>query len=585
MDVAVARRPARQHPRDGAHAGVHHDPARRRALQRRAAGCAPEARQPDRRAGAGDRRGGAGARASPLLPGVRLWSHADEHDQPRELREPTHRPELHRRQFARANRADDGLPGWAPPRRGDRLPRFAARPILRRRHLHRVREAVAGPEQRPVQPAVVRPTEGPVPIPGGAVLCHGDGRAYRPDRRDGMRARKQETGSGCGGGANAGIQDTMSGVYSSGTWGGTNGDCAAGLNGQTTLNKRCNVWTEAQGPYPASDLPVVPPLLSDSSIIDGKGYRCFFNPPGSTCPNTADPVPSGTNFAEYFYTNSWRIDDSRGNAGCDIAQNTTLGTTGTAADSTTELIKLQTGDTPDFGMGPVMTLPIQPSACARQGGDNSAGGCTLRIAAGQIIGMIPLPSGTAAPIRPDGEPINVYVHRLGSAPSTTPTMTTSPVDAITDKNMYYRGQIIILADNPAGTLGFAIANGLLSEPTTNQPWCSLGSYLCGYAYPANHFLAMLTTGDITTGTGGTKQILGTFFAANSALTAKFAITGGAGQTQFAGTFSAQQFDFTGASQPPKLYLAPWNLNALPQAFGAGGSSFAAIIASNWRQIQ
>ena len=96
---------------------------------------------------------------------------------------------------------------------------------------------------------------------------------------------------------------------------------------------------------------------------------------------------------------------------------------------------------------------------------------------------------------------------------------------------------------------------------------------------------MLTTADITTGSGGTKQILGTFFAANSALTAKFAITGGAGQTQFAGTFSAQQFDFTGASQPPKLYLAPWNLNALPQAFGAGGSSFAAIIASNWRQIQ
>src|SRR5256712_4892250 len=119
MDVAVARRPARQHPRDGAHAGVHHDPARRRALQRRAAGCAPEARQPDRRAGAGDRRGRPGARASPLLPGVHLWSHADEHDQPRELREPTHRPELHRRQFARANRADDGLPGWAPPRRAN----------------------------------------------------------------------------------------------------------------------------------------------------------------------------------------------------------------------------------------------------------------------------------------------------------------------------------------------------------------------------------------------------------------------------------------------------------------------------------
>ena len=195
MDVAVARRPARQHPRDGAHAGVHHDPARRRALQRRAAGCAPEARQPDRRAGAGDRRGRPGARASPLLPGVHLWrsQRHREPDHPGELREPTNRPELHHRECTRANRADDGLPGRAPPRRGDRLPRFAARPILRRRHLHRVREAVAGPEQRPAQPAVVRPTEGPVPIPGGAVLCHGDGRAYRPDRRDGSRDREQAT--------------------------------------------------------------------------------------------------------------------------------------------------------------------------------------------------------------------------------------------------------------------------------------------------------------------------------------------------------------------------------------------------------
>jgi len=403
---------------------------------------------------------------------------------------------------------------------------------------------------------------------------------------------KQETGSGCGGGANAGIQDTMSGVYSSGTWGGTNGDCAAGLNGQTTLNKRCNVWTEAQGPYPASDLSVGPPLLSDSTIIDGKGYRCFFYPPDlpdSPCPNDpahAPPIPGGTNFNEYFYTSAWRIDDSRGAVGCDIV-NPVSG--GSSADTcATVLNALQTGVPPDFGAGPVTApLQIQPSACVRQGASDP-NSCTLQIGAsgspllnGRIIALI-----DGAPIRGDSaQPINVYVHRLGSAPSTTPTMTTSPVDAITDKNMYYRGQIIILADNPAGTPGFAIANGLLSETTINQPWCSLGSYLCGYAYPANHFLAMLTTGDITTGTGGTKQILGTFFAANSALTAKFAITGGVGQTQFAGTFSAQQFDFTGASQPPKLYLAPWNLNALPQAFGAGGSSFAAIIASNWRQIQ
>src|SRR2546422_6985086 len=231
--------------------------------------------------------------------------------------------------------------------------------------------------------AVLKVKEGLVKLSGGSA-CIG----------------KQETGSGCGGGANAGIQDTMSGGYSSGTWGGTNGDCAAGRKSQTTLNKRRHVWTEAQGPYPASDLSVVPPLLSDSSIIDGKGYRCFFNPPGSTCPNTADPVPSGTNFAEYFYTNSWRIDDSRGNAGCDLNIN------GAAADCTAVLNALQNGMPPDFGAGPVTTpLPIQPSACARQGGDNSGGGGTPQIAPGWSIGMITPPSGTAAPIRPAREPI------------------------------------------------------------------------------------------------------------------------------------------------------------------------------------
>src|SRR5437867_7171175 len=55
---------------------------------------------------------------------------------------------------------------------------------------------------------------------------------------------KQESGSGCPGGATA-LTDTMTGVYSSGTWGGSNGSCGGGLNGATTLNRRCNVWTSA----------------------------------------------------------------------------------------------------------------------------------------------------------------------------------------------------------------------------------------------------------------------------------------------------------------------------------------------------
>src|SRR2546426_458873 len=71
---AVARGRAGQRLRHGARARLRHDHARGRALRRGAAGGAPEARQPDQGARAGDCRGGPGARASPLLPGVRLWS-------------------------------------------------------------------------------------------------------------------------------------------------------------------------------------------------------------------------------------------------------------------------------------------------------------------------------------------------------------------------------------------------------------------------------------------------------------------------------------------------------------------------------
>jgi len=399
---------------------------------------------------------------------------------------------------------------------------------------------------------------------------------------------KQESGSGCSGGGTA-FQDTMSGVYTSGTWGGSKGNCGGGLNGNTTTNSRCNVWTSAQGPYPTGD-PISLPLLSDSTIIDGKGYRCFFNPPG-TCPNDdahQPPIPGGTNFDEYFYTSAWRIDNSRGNdpnpingqGGCDIAgPNPLLGTTGTVADCTTLLTALRTGATPDFGTGPVTTLPIKPAACARQGAVDATS-CTLRIAAGQLLGII---DGT--PIRPDLEPINVYLKRLAGAGAGTPTLKTSPVDAVTDNNMYYQGKMMIVADNPAGAPGFEIDTGLLSAATINQPWCSLGAYLCGYAYPANHFVAMFTTGDILLGAGGTRHILGAFFAANSALTSKFYVNGGIGQTQVGGTVSAQQFDFTLAGGTPSLYQAPWNLGALPGAVGPAAGSFVSIIGSNWAQIQ
>jgi len=75
-----------------------------------------------------------------------------------------------------------------------------------------------------------------------------------------------ESGSGsCG---NTAAQDTLSGVYSSGTWSGNQGRCSAaqgGLNGATTTNSRCNVWTSAQGAYPSGE-PASIPLLTDSDF-------------------------------------------------------------------------------------------------------------------------------------------------------------------------------------------------------------------------------------------------------------------------------------------------------------------------------
>ncbi|PYN58620.1 MAG: hypothetical protein DMD94_00475 [Candidatus Rokuibacteriota bacterium] len=716
---------------------------------------------------------------------------------------------------------------------------------------------------------------------------------------------KQESGSGCSGGGTP-FQDTMSGVYTSGTWGGSKGNCSGGLNGNTTTNSRCNVWTSAQGPYPTGE-PTAIPLLSDSTIIDGVGYRCFFQSPDPDgiirCPNSIDPIPGGTNFPEYFYTNAWRVDTSLTNADCDVDGLGAPDGTGATGEGKTVLNGLQAGS-PDpsvagtaqagsansitlaadesgtdqayAGMVVVLTggsgagqsapivnysgatkvatvgwtwspapnatttyrlattvgqvsIPIKSSACLRQGGTvrqpstsgraqagdattitlapgasatsqayagmvvqlaggsgagqirqitayngltkvatvgaswstapdattiyridvtagiaraatantitldtfapNPASGtdqiytgmiiqltggpgagqtaeitdyngsvatvggnwvappysetgtaqvdplatqstiklaagasgtnrfyrgmvieltggagspqnaqiidydgttkvatiaapwslrpdastiywigtpyriqmisCKLRISGGQLAGRINRETDTSRPadfqpIRPDLEPINVYVKRLAGAPVGTPTLKTSDSG---DGNMYYQGKIMILADNPAVTPGFEIDTGLMSATTPSNPawctlpgatgcsWCSLGPYLCGYAYPANHFVAMFTTGDILLGAGGTRHILGAFFAANTGLTARLYVNGGIGQTQIAGTLSAQQIDFTGAGGTPSLYQAPWNLGALPGAAGSAAGAYVSIVSSNWAQIQ
>src|SRR3989442_15105760 len=82
--------------------------------------------------------------------------------------------------------------------------------------------------------------------------------------------------------------------------------------------------------------------------------------------------------------------------------------TGTAADCATLLTALQAGATPDFGAGPGLALPIKSAACTRQGA-TTATSCTLQIAAGHLVGFI-----CGVPIRPDLEPINVYLNLPGA---------------------------------------------------------------------------------------------------------------------------------------------------------------------------
>jgi hypothetical protein len=95
---------------------------------------------------------------------------------------------------------------------------------------------------------------------------------------------------------------------------------------------------------------------------------------------------------------------------------------------------------------------------------------------------------------------------------------------------------------------------------------------------------MLATGDIKVGAGGARNILVTFFAANTALTAKFYVTGATGTVQVAGVVSAQQFDFTTAGTVPQLYQAPWNLGLVPGAAGPAAGSFVSIVSSKWDHI-
>jgi hypothetical protein len=222
--------------------------------------------------------------------------------------------------------------------------------------------------------------------------------------------------------------------------------------------------------------------------------------------------------------------------------------------------------------------------------------CKLQTAGGQLAGWINRQSDPGSP--PDFEPtkpnnrlINLYVNRPTGLAATTPTFkTSSAVQAapcpVGLTATCYQGLLAIIADNPAGTLAFEIPTNFVSATTINQTWCDAGTYLCSYAYPGNHFMSMMTNGNIKFDATAAvpDTILGTFIAANSARNATLTVLN---RLNLAGTLIAQHLDTTAATggQPVSLYQAPWNLNFLPQGSSPVTGALAVVLASGWREVQ
>jgi hypothetical protein len=341
-----------------------------------------------------------------------------------------------------------------------------------------------------------------------------------------------------------GVQDPLTDVRFNGVWDGSQGNCPP-LNGTTTSNNRCNVWTLNSGSY--SDTSSNSFSLSAPIIIKDTGYKCFFLPPESACTNPA-PVP-GSN-SEFFYSNSWHIDDTRGEDGCDVADLSAFGGTGTLSDCTAVLSAVQVGNLPKFGTKPAITdVPIKTIACARQGGS----ACTVHIGSGQIQ-----PSIDGVPARPDGLPVAIYIKgMLATSPSTDTS---------------YTGKTMILTDVTAATTGIQINSRLLSDSTTGRSWCDTRTVPCEFAFPGNHFLWLMTKGNVEfPSPGGGGYLVLAILTAEGTTTIQ-------GQTQFAGMFASQKFDM--GSNVPKFFQAPYDPNWVFSFI-----KLTKLTASNWREIR
>jgi hypothetical protein len=222
--------------------------------------------------------------------------------------------------------------------------------------------------------------------------------------------------------------------------------------------------------------------------------------------------------------------------------------------------------------------------------------CKLALGGGQMAGWINAEASTSVPpvfqpVRPttNARAVNLYVNRPTGLAAATPTLKTSTAALVApcpvvSLGTCYQGQLVILVDNPAGTAAIDVTSNFFPANTINQLWCDVGAYLCGYAYPANHFMSMLTTGNLTlrAAAGGPDKILGNFFAVNSSRNASTKVLG---RAVIAGTVITQQLDTSAVGQAVPFYQAPWNLNFLPQGSSPIAGALAVVLAANWKQVR
>jgi hypothetical protein len=215
-------------------------------------------------------------------------------------------------------------------------------------------------------------------------------------------------------------------------------------------------------------------------------------------------------------------------------------------------------------------IPIKALACTRQGGTS----CSL-------FWPGPLDSGRnnfkvsidGNPVRPDNLPANIYI-KGGAGLGLMQTSSARDTE--------YTGMMIVLNDIPAtapacsaapAPCAFNVTKSILPVNTTTQTWCAVGATACAFAFPGNHFLGLMTTGNIQLpGPGGSPRVVTAFIG--NAITVR-------GQVQVGGVFSGATFDM--GSNVPKFFQVPYDLNWLPVSFFPNATGVTKVVVNNWRE--